>query len=83
MEGRQEGVNRTAPGGRQSVTTAFNDNYGGERLDAILGVNLLGNTAALKGHRLALDVRLPLWQDLNGYQLETDYVVTLGWQKAW
>lgn|GEM_PF-6414264 len=36
-----------------------------------------------KGHRLALDLRLPLYRDLNGYQLETDYKFTIGWQKAW
>ncbi len=83
LDGEQDGIGTMAPGGRQSVTTAFGDNYGGERVDAILGVNLLGNSGMVKGHRLALDVRLPLWQDLNGYQLETDYVVTLGWQTAW
>lgn len=71
-----------APGMQRSVSTAFGENYGGERLDVILGVNLLKPTGWLEGHRLALDLRLPLWQDLNGYQLETDSALTIGWQKA-
>jgi hypothetical protein len=65
-----------------SVTTAFGDNYGGERMDVILGVNLLKPNGFLEGHRLSLDLRLPIWQDLNGYQLETDSILTIGWQKA-
>ncbi|MGZ0656895.1 transporter [Coraliomargarita sp. W4R72] len=79
LEGAQKDVNLMAPGMRQSVTTAFEDNFGGERIDIILGMNLLKPSGALAGHRLSLDVRLPLWQDLNGYQLETDSVLTLGW----
>lgn len=81
LDGDQDGVGTMGPNGR-SVTTAFKDNYGGERIDLIFGINLLKPTGALKGHRLALDVRLPLWQDLNGYQLERDSIVTIGWQKA-
>jgi len=34
------------------------------------------------GHRLAIEYALPLHRDLNGPQLETDSVVTIGWQKA-
>ncbi|MGB1127168.1 MAG: transporter [Opitutales bacterium] len=81
LKGTQNDVNRLGPNGR-SVTTAFNHNYGGERIDVILGVNLLGTSGRREGHRIAADVRAPLWQDLNGYQLETDWVLTLGWQKS-
>ena len=82
LKGDQKDVGTAGPMGLRSVTTAFEDNYGGERVDVILGVNLLKPKGFLEGHRLSVDVRLPLWQDLNGYQLETDSVVTLGWQKA-
>lgn len=82
LKGDQQDVNLMAPGMRQSVTTAFEDNFGGERIDIILGVNFLKPSGALAGHRLSLDVRLPLWQDLNGYQLETDSVLTIGWNVA-
>lgn len=81
LKGDQKDVGTAGPGGR-SVTTAFGENYGSERIDLILGVNLLKPAGFLEGHRLSLDLRLPLWQDLNGYQLETDSVVTIGWQKA-
>lgn len=82
LKGDQNGVGTAGPMGLNSVTTAFADNYGGERLDVILGINLLKPDGFLRGHRLSVDVRLPLWQDLNGYQLETDSVVTVGWSKA-
>lgn len=81
LKGNQKDVGVMGPNGR-SVTTAFEDNYGGESIDIILGVNLLTPKGFLEGHRLSLDLRLPLWQDLNGYQLETDSVLTIGWQKA-
>lgn len=78
LSGTQEDIGTMGPAGR-SVTTAFNENYGGESVDLIAGLNFLFEN----GHRLAFDVRAPVWQDLNGLQLETDYTLTLGWQKAW
>lgn len=84
LQGDQKDVNQgPAMMGRNTVTTAYDENYGGESLEAILGVNLLAPAGQWRGHRLAIDLRLPLYRDLNGYQLETDYVCTLGWQKAW
>jgi len=80
LKGSQDDVNQGPMMGNQTVTTAYEDNTGGERLDAIFGINLYVPTGALKGQRIAVDLRMPLWQDLNGYQLETDYVMTLGWQ---
>lgn len=82
LQGRQDKVGQNGPMGLNSVTTAFAGNYGGERIDAILGINLLIPSGILKGHRLAADIRRPLRQDLNGYQLETDSVFTMGWQKS-
>jgi hypothetical protein len=82
LNGDQKDVGTTGPMVRRSVTTAFGDNYGGERIDLILGINLLNPTGDLEGHRLSFDLRLPLWRDLNGYQLESDYTLTFGWQKA-
>jgi len=83
LKGAQKDVGTTGPmPGLRSVTTAFGENYGGERLDLIFGINLLKPGGRFEGHRLAVDLRLPLWQDLNGYQLETDSVLTVGWQMA-
>ena len=81
LKGSQDDINKTM-GGNKTVTTAYESNTGGERLDAIFGINLYVPTGSLKGQRIAIDLRLPLWQDLNGYQLETDYALTLGWQMA-
>ncbi|MEM1106878.1 MAG: transporter [Pseudomonadota bacterium] len=64
------------------VQTANPDNYGGETLEALVGVNWAFNGGALDGHRLAAEIGLPLSRDLNGPQLETDLTFTLGWQKA-
>lgn len=61
------------------VQTADPDRQGARRVDIGLGANLL-----LPGsrHRLAFEVAVPVSQDLNGPQLETDWQVTLGWQFA-
>jgi hypothetical protein len=64
------------------VQTADPANYGGERLDIFFGVNLVGQSGALYGHRLAFEIGFPLHQDLNGPQMKTDWQMTLGWQKA-
>ena len=81
LKGSQDDVGTMGPNGK-SVTTAYESNTGGERLDAIFGINLYVPSGILKGQRIAVDLRLPLWQDLNGYQLEADYMLTLGWQMA-
>jgi hypothetical protein len=81
-KGNQKDVNQGPMIGRHTVTTAYGDNYGGERIDFLLGLNLLGTSGALKGHGLSADIRLPVWQDLNGYQLETDWTLSIGWRKA-
>jgi len=82
LKGTQNGVGRGGPAGR-SVTTAFGENYGGERIDGILGLNFLIPEGRFANNRIAVDIRFPLWQDLNGLQLETDWVATAGWQLSW
>lgn len=69
--------NITAP-----VQTADPDNYGGSTVEALFGVNLAGSEGWTKGHRIAAEIGLPIYRDLNGPQLETDLSFTLGWQKA-
>lgn len=62
--------------------TADPDNYGGERVDLFGGINLVGQSGVWRGHRLAIEVGGPIYQDLNGPQMETDWTLTVGWQKA-
>jgi hypothetical protein len=59
------------------VQTADPNRQGLNRLDAGIGANFL-----LPGdrHRLALEVTVPVYEDLDGPQLETDWQVVLGWQ---
>ena len=64
------------------VPTADPDRRAGRRLEALLGVNLLGTGGAARGHRLALEVGYPLYQNLDGPQLESDWRFSVGWQRA-
>lgn len=63
------------------VQTADPNNQGGERADLLLGVNMAGQSN-LKGHRIALEFGAPIYQHLNGPQLETDWILTTGYQLA-
>lgn len=67
---------------RAPVQTADPANHGGETVEALLGINLAGQTGWQKGHRIAAELGLPVMRDLNGPQMETDLTFSLGWQKA-
>lgn len=67
---------------RAPVQTADPANHGGEVVEALIGVNLAGQTGWQKGHRLAFEIGVPIYRNLNGPQLETDMTLTFGWQKA-
>lgn len=84
LAGVQSDIMRTPPfaPSMRAVPTAFGENYGGQRIEALAGVNVVIPDGPLTDHRLAADVRVPLWRDRNGYALGTDYTVTLGWQYA-
>ena len=62
-----------------AVPTADPDRRAGWRLDVLPGINLIHPGT---GHRLAIEVGLPAAQWLDGPQLETDWRLVLGWQKA-
>jgi hypothetical protein len=60
------------------IQTANSNLQAVERIDLGLGLNYLFNN----GHRLALEYSRAINQKVDGPQLETDSVITLGWQKA-
>ncbi len=64
------------------VQTADPNRLGGTRLDLGLGVNYAFQ-GDFEGWRLAVEYLDPIDQDLNGPQLETESMYTLGLQKAW
>ena len=76
---RIEGIDPAIMG---PVQTANPDFQGGDRIDFIGGVNLGATHGGLAGHRLALEVGVPAYQDLNGPQMAGNWFATLGWQKA-
>lgn len=62
--------------------TANPDFYGGQRVDAGFGVNLVGQQGFLRGQRLGLEFTVPFYQNLNGPQMAADWAVVVGYQKA-
>lgn len=64
------------------VTTADTRNFGGQRVTGLIGVNFYVPEGFLYGHRLGVEFGLPLYQHLNGPQMEQQSVLTLGWQWA-
>jgi len=77
--GRVHGID---PNIMAPVQTANPDNYGGERLDAYVGANMIATGGALKGYRLGIELGAPFYQDLNGPQMEGNWSFTIGVQKA-
>ena len=64
------------------VPTADPARRSGTRADLGVGLNLYGSGDVLSGHRLALELLAPIYQDLSGPQLETDWTLVVGWQKS-
>ena len=61
------------------VPTADPNRRGGERVDLLFGFTLYQPKGTFKGHRLAVQAGLPLYQSLDGPQLETDWQIRVGW----
>jgi len=64
------------------VQTADPDNYGGETVALSLGINLVGQSGLLRGHRFAIEGSIPVYQRLNGPQMEQDFRIMAGYQYA-
>ena len=64
------------------VQTADPDRQALDRLDVAIGLNFVANKGSLRGWRLGLEYVVPLHQDLDGPQLETDSQLMIGIQKA-
>ncbi|MGB7408218.1 MAG: transporter [Pontixanthobacter sp.] len=77
--GRVEGIDPMIAG---PVQTANPDFQGGDRVDLIVGINMVGTHGALAGHRLGVELGKAVHQDLNGPQMAGDWMLTVGWQKA-
>lgn len=71
-----------AYGNPMMAPTVRADLRGGTRVDLPLGLNVYFPDGPLKGHRIAAEWSLPLYQDLDGPQLQTDWILMVGWQKS-
>ena len=60
------------------VQTADPDNQGGDVLEVGIGAN----TVFAHRHRVGLELMLPVYRNLNGPQLETDWSLSVGYQLA-
>lgn len=78
----QERIKGQDPAISAPVQTANPLNYGGCQLGVAFGFNLAGQHGILKGQRLSAEVIIPLYRDLHGPQLETDWRVVAGWKYA-
>ena len=75
-----DGRDRSLLVGPAVVPTADPGLRGGEQIDLSLGINLLVPSGALKGHRIAAEVGMPVYRSLDGPQLSADWFAQLGWQ---
>ncbi len=57
-------------------------NYGGDFLEAGLGLNAAIQTGMFAGHRFGAEVLLPMHQNVNGFQQRRDVTVHVSWSKA-
>jgi hypothetical protein len=64
------------------VQTANPENYGGSEVHFGLGVNFLAHILPGKADRFGLELVKPIRQEKNNLQMETDYQLTFGYQKA-
>jgi len=79
-EGRDPNISRTNPMGVPLVPTAETNRRGGERLDLLAGINILfPEVMGLENH-LGVEIGVPIYQKLDGPQLESDYTFFVGWQ---
>ena len=77
-------VNRT---GRQTqaltpamVPTADPDLRAGKRIDASIGLSVYQGDGRFEGNHLSIEYAAPVYQSLDGPQLETDRLINFAWQ---
>jgi len=57
----------------------FTRNYGGDRVDLGVGLNVVVPGGPLAGHRFGIEALAPVHQDLKGIQLERQLSIIAGW----
>lgn len=62
------------------ISTADPELRAGKRVDLLVGLSYHASNGAFKGNRFAFEIGKPVYQKLDGPQLETDLILTAGWQ---
>ena len=62
------------------VPTADPDRRAGERVDLLFGISLYVSKGPFKGLRVGVEGGIPMYQSLDGPQLETDWILMAGAQ---
>ncbi len=62
------------------IPTADPDRRGGTRIDMLFDVELFVPGGKWSGNRFGIEFGVPIYQNLDGPQLETDWMMTVGWQ---
>ena len=78
----QEKISGNNPMISAPVQTANPENYGGREWHLGLGVNLLAQFLPGDIDRFGLEFTMPLKQDKNNLQMETDYKINFGYNKS-
>jgi hypothetical protein len=80
IEGADSEIVRVSPMMVSTVPTAEPGLRSGKRIDLLFGIDLSAPQGKLKGGRLAIEGGFPVYQYLDGPQLETDWLFTAGLQ---
>lgn len=82
VEGQKWDNIRGADPGQNRLAAATKDpkRQAGERIDLVFGLNLYAPKGLLKGHRVAVEGAAPVYQRLDGPNMQTDWQVRVGWQ---
>ena len=65
------------------ISTTDPDLRGGDRIDAFIGMNLYVPKGCLKNFRVEIEAGTPIYQNLDGPQLENDWNLTAVVQYSW
>jgi len=71
---------KLSPMAPNMVPTADPDKRAGRRFDLLVGASFSPASGWFAGQRIAAEFGAPVYQNLDGPQLETDWTVTVGWQ---
>lgn len=86
VSGRLEGISTSKINGAnptlipQMVTTADTNNTGGDYFNGGIGFNILFPEKIMKGLRIGAELKHPIYQKLNGFQLKTNESFSIGIQ---